>query len=568
MHLSGSNEIKMFPCNNFTKGNYKLVQLMLSLLFLSLNSFNLSAQIPNIILGRPTDSSITASIMFETEADFFLELGTESGVYTKTSTTYHANPNTPLEVEIDKLQSDKKYYYHIKFKPTSSSVFVSTAEYTFHTQRSASSTFSFTIESDEHLYDKKGVRSLYEITLANQAADEPDFMLSLGDIFGDDHEPFTISSGALDSLHKDYRPFLGKVCHSIPFYVCLGNHEGENDYYYHLNPPNNLCVWGTQWRKFYYPNPYPNSFYSGNTTIEPFGIGNPENYYAWTWGNALFVVLDVYRDQNDSSAKPGAWSWSLGLPQYTWLKNTLESSTATFKFVFAHHIRGQGRGGITNAKLFEWGGYDGQGGTNYNFPNKRPGWAKPIHQLFKDNGVNIFFQGHDHVFAHEIMDNVTYQSLPMAADSTYEIGMLANADAYTSDTLEGSGHLRVQVSPSCVKVEFIRAYLPADTLDGKHHNREVAFSYTIGNCSSNGMNEMNQNELVAVFPNPAQSSISVKLNNSEMIPVLRLMSLSGQIIQETISNEMDIKDITNGIYLLKVFSEGKSSTHKIIVLHD
>ena len=107
-----------------------------------------------------------------------------------------------------------------------------------------------------------------------------------------------------------------------------------------------------------------------------------------------------------------------------------------------------------------------------------------------------------------------------------------------------------------------------DTLDGKHHNREVAFSYTIGNCSSNGMNEMNQNELVAVFPNPAQSSISVKLNNSEMIPVLRLMSLSGQIIQETISNEMDIKDITNGIYLLKVFSEGKSSTHKIIVLHD
>lgn len=125
---------------------------------------------------------------------------------------------------------------------------------------------------------------MYDITLANQAADKPDFMISLGDIFGDDHEPFTVTSEELDLLHRDYRPFLGKICHSIPFYVCLGNHEGENDYYYSLSPPDNLCVWATKWRKFYYPNPYPNSFYTGNTINEPYNIGNPENYYAWTWG--------------------------------------------------------------------------------------------------------------------------------------------------------------------------------------------------------------------------------------------------------------------------------------------
>ncbi|MFY8020163.1 MAG: T9SS type A sorting domain-containing protein, partial [Bacteroidia bacterium] len=304
------------------------------------------------------------------------------------------------------------------------------------------------------------------------------------------------------------------------------------------------------------------------TNIEPFGIGHPENYYAWTWGSALFVVLDVYRDQNDSSAKPGAWNWSLGLPQYTWLKNTLENSTATYKFVFAHHIRGQGRGGITNAKLFEWGGYDGQGGTNYNFPNKRPGWAKPIHQLFKDNGVNIFFQGHDHVFAHELMDQVTYQSLPMAADSTYEIGMLANADAYTSDTIAGSGHLRVQVSPSCVKVDFIKAYLPADTLNGKHHNREIAFSYTIGNCIPNGVPELSNQDKVEIYPNPAQKIISVKNNQNNTLPILRLMNMNGQILQQNISHAMNIEEIPNGLYLLEVIMDGKISTHKIFILHE
>lgn len=49
---------------------------------------------------------------------------------------------------------------------------------------------------------------MYNVTLGNEAADKPDFMLSLGDIFGDDHYPFTITSGGLDSLHRDYRPFL------------------------------------------------------------------------------------------------------------------------------------------------------------------------------------------------------------------------------------------------------------------------------------------------------------------------------------------------------------------------
>ena len=100
-----------------------------------------------------------------------------------------------------------------------------------------------------------------------------------------------------------------------------------------------------------------------------------------------------------------------------------------------------------------------------------------MNKLFVDNKVNIFFQGHDHVFAHEILDSITYQAVPMAADSTYEIGMLANADSYVSDTVVGTGHLRVTVSPENVKVDFVRAYLPADTL-GAHKNGEVAFSYT------------------------------------------------------------------------------------------
>lgn len=523
------------------------------------------AQVPNIILGRPTDTSITVSVLSDNLSNYYIEYGTNSGVYPNSTAVVNNMAGIPDEIDLHNLLDNTKYYYRLKYKNTAATTYNNTAEYSFHTQRIKGSEFTFTVEADEHLYDKKGVPGIYRICLENQAKDNPDFMLSLGDIFGDDHNPTTITSAELDTLHKYYRPFLGELCHSVPFYVCLGNHEGENDYYYGLNSGSNLCVWGTQARLKYFPNPYPNSFYTGNTDIEPYGIGSPENYFAWTWGDALFVVLDVYRNQNDTSAKPQKWDWSLGLPQYTWLKNTLESSNAKFKFVFAHHVRGQGRGGITNAKLYEWGGYDGANGTNYGFPTQRPGWAKPIHQLFKDNGVNIFFQGHDHVFAHEVLDSVTYQAVPMPSDSTYEIGMLANADAYVSDTLDGTGHIKVTVNASCVKVDYIRAYLPADTVGGLHQNREVAFSYTIGTCAPASAENNSQVNNIHIYPNPTSDKIIVDLPLELNGALVSISDITGKVLLQTQETHLQVNQLSPGVYLANITKGNIKFTQKIII---
>jgi hypothetical protein len=554
---------KRLPKSN-TKIRRVLKAILISFTLIIESSNLIFAQ--SIILGRPTDNSVTASILFATNVDFYLEYGTQSGIYTNTINTINNTPNTPDEVDFLNLFPDTRYYYRLRYRPVGIGNYTASPEYTFHTQRPPGSNFTFTIEADEHLYDKKGVDNMYRVTLNNQAIDNPDFMLSLGDIFGDDHYPDSITSVELDSLHKDYIPFLSSICHSIPFYVCLGNHEGENDYYLAQTPPNNLAVWGTLWRKFYFPNPYPNNFYSGNTTVEPYGVGNPENYYAWTWGDALFVVLDVYRDQCDTSPKPKNWDWSLGLPQYTWLQNTLQNSSAKYKFVFAHHIRGQGRGGITNAKLFEWGGYE-QNGTAYTFPSNRPGWAKPIHQLFVDNDVTVFFQGHDHLFAHEILDSVTYQEVPMAADSTYEIGMLANAGAYTADTIEGTGHLRVNVTPNCVTVDFIRAYLPADTVSGLHHNGEVAFTYSVGACNTSGVKNINESNAVSIFPNPAKDKLAIRLNEGTEKYQISLFNTIGQNILKSFSNNLDVSHVPNGMYLVNIKTEKFEVNKKVIINH-
>ncbi|MEI6489490.1 MAG: T9SS type A sorting domain-containing protein [Bacteroidota bacterium] len=552
-----------------TKQSRKLTfstAIIIAILFIVVSGNPLRSQTYNIVLGRPTDTSITVSTMFNQNTDFYIQYGTQVGVYVTNTNTITNIANIPNHVDLHNLIGDTKYYYRIQHRPAGTSgSFVATQEYSFRTQRAVGSTFKFTLEADEHLYDKKGVDNMYKVTLKNQQADNPDFMLSLGDIFGDDHHPYTISYQFLDSLHAYYRPLLGDVTSSIPFYVCLGNHEGEKQFYLDSVPPNNMAVWGSLARKKYYPDPYPNSFYSGDTLHEGYGIGQPENYYSWTWGNALFVVLDVYRYDCDTSAKPERWAWTLGQSQYDWLKTTLQNSTSQYKFVFAHHIRGEGRGGITEAKLYEWGGFEGNG-TSYTFSTHRPNMAMPIHQLFTTYGVNIFFQGHDHLFAHEVLDNITYQEVPMPSDSTYTIGMLANADAYTADTIGGTGHLRVTVSPQCVKVDFVRAYLPADTVNGIHHNGEIAFSYTLGNCLATGVNENSPNDEVSVFPNPANNKLTVKLSDAIQHFQIDIEDTLGQTLLQSYSKIIDISSIPNGIYFVHVKTEKQDTNKKVIII--
>lgn len=530
-----------------------------------------TAQNKSIILGRPTDTSITVSVFFDQNMQYYIEYGTRSGSYSKTTSTYTNKANTPDKIDLRGLTANTQYFYRVQYRLVGASSYTVTPEYRFRTQRAQGTTFSFIVEADEHLYDKKGVRSLYQIALANEAKDSADFMLSLGDTFGDDHTPDLTTSADMDALHKDYLQYLGQVCHSMPFYFCLGNHEGETGYYLKQNPPNNIAVYGTLWRKFYYANPYPNGFYSGNMTTEGYGMGQPENYYAWTWGDALFVVLDVYRDCSVND-KPQNWDWTLGKTQYDWFKKALETSKAKHKFVFAHHTRGQGRGGVVTAKGCEWGGYSGTANTNYQFDTYRPGWGKPIHQLMVDNGVKIFFQGHDHLYAKEQLDGVVYQEVPMPSDSTYKIGVTDNGDAYTDVILDGSGHLKVTVSPSCVKVDFVRAYLPKDTL-GTHKNREIAYSYTVGTCSSTATDDISSKNSFFIYPNPAKEVLTVQAPIST--PYNRridLVNLQGQVVQnqvleqENTACQFDLKNITAGIYFVRWQDENRVHTQKVAVM--
>ena len=168
-----------------------------------------------------------------------------------------------------------------------------------------------------------------------------------------------------------------------------------------------------------------------------------------------------------------------------------------------------------------------------------------------------------------MMDSVTYQEVPMMADATYIKGMV-NSSAYTADTFENSGYVRVTVSPSCVKVEYVKNYLPQDT-GGTNHNKEVKFSYTIGTCDStagpNGLTEIPTSDMVKVFPNPAKDRLTVLFKDNPKSYYIKLSDAIGKMMLQTNYNSIDVGDLPDGIYLLNIETPQYTVVKKIVIAH-
>ncbi len=548
------------------------------ILLWAMNSIWISAQTFNEILGRPTDTCITVSILFDSQVDTYIQYGILSGKYTDSTTVVTSVVGKPVVTKISGLTGETRYYYRTRYHKSGTSTFLSGPEHNFITQRKKGSSFVFSIEADPHPYDKKGYHPLWDICLNNMLTDGSDFMIDLGDTFGDDHTATTITSAEIQQLMLDNRPHFGGVCHSMPFFFCQGNHEGESGYYLLQTPPNNLATYETLWRKMYYPNPEPDAFYSGNNEEELFGMGKPQNYYAFEWGDALFVVVDGWRYYT-ASAKPRNWEWTIGKTQYDWLKTTLETSKAKYKFVFTHHVMGETRGGIGVATGFEWGGLDN---GKDKFATNRPGWELPIHQLMVKNKVNVLFQGHDHVYAYEKLDNLVYQTIQMPSDSSYALGYIANGDAFTGTVLKGAGHIRVSVNTDSVKVDFVNAKLPKDeTASSK--NGDILYSYSVRSSTISGLKDVSLTDQSGclVYPNQNGNEFNIRFNQSCMKGArVKLSDLNGRTIKQYCSTESIASGETktfklvdsngntmaSGIYIVSVNSDSFSQSSKILLL--
>jgi hypothetical protein len=424
------------------------------------------------LLARPTAHSVTVHIVNNSAIQAYIEYGTASGVYTGQTSTYSAGADEPIKVVISGLQPNTKYHYRMRYSTDAGTNWANRGEHTFYTQRAPGSTFTFTITSDSHVNILLGNASTWQGILTSVGNDHPDFHIDCGDTFAMDGNytaPRSISTGIVTSaqaarevyLFQRTSDYFGSISHSVPLFIAIGNHEEEERWHF----SEGLSVWGANARKRYFPNPIPDgSFYSGNTDNTITAIDGDhlmEDYYAWQWGDALFVVIDPYwytptrpysggvGGGEGTAGSGNIWDWTLGTDQYNWLKNTLEKSNAKYKFLFMHHMTGSSelyiRGGAYAVPYGEWGGAS--------FSTNRPGWYAPIHQVLIENNVSAVFHGHDHQYAYEIRDGIVYQSIPSAG---YGPGFnyYSESNSLTKKVISSPGYLHVTVNPTQATVEY------------------------------------------------------------------------------------------------------------------
>lgn len=414
----------------------------------------------DIVLGNPSDVSVTASIFSTSALAGYFEYGDRPGNYEWRSDPVQLGPGMPVEVILDGLSPNSQYFYRWRVTAGSPESGEASDEFTFRTGRSHAESFVFTVQADSHL-DVRTDPRLYEISLRNAKAANPDFHIDLGDTFMTDKRRADHREALPQYLAQRY--YFGLIGASSPVFLVSGNHDGEGI------GRGAMGKWAREQRETYFATPSD-------------GAEDRGNYYSWEWGDALFVALDPYWATSRVRRGNDYWTRTLGEDQYRWLATTLRSSRARFKFVFIHHLVGganhAARGGVTAAGLFEWGGR-GLDGT-YEFDARRPGWGQPIHRLLVDTGVIAVFHGHDHVFAREELDGIAYVLLPQPGLDRYRAPRDIGETYPGPDVIGGPGHVRVTVSSDATLVELVQTRL-AGTDDG---NGRVAHSFRLDpNCS-------------------------------------------------------------------------------------
>ena len=389
-------------------------------------------------LVKPTTSSITVNIVGgKMPVECFIRFRKEiknTAPWEKTE-TFPVNPYTPVNIPLASLQEGTVYEYQVHARLKKTEAFEAITQNAFRTQSTNRSGFSFAMLSDSHITPNEParLRILSRISRSIQAR-KPDFLLMLGDNI----QTFTSHGGPMTEerfgpvLYYLLKQGLGTLPATVPVFTVIGNWEGENGWH-----PAKQRAWARRARMGWMPNPVPDTY--------PEGGGEYGDYYGFTWGDCLFLVLTVtgYTTiEHIHGSKTGRGDdWTLGDKQKDWLYKQLSGSKAKWKFIFIHHTVSGKAGDDLNSRYGRGGGQAAKIGEQ-----------KLIHEWMKKFYVNALFYGHDHVFTDMQVDGIHYTCAGSAGApwkfTTDETGYRK----YWPD----SGYAWVDVYREKIQVSFIR----------------------------------------------------------------------------------------------------------------
>lgn len=370
-------------------------------------------------------TSFSVAITSSSIGKAFIEYGYSKTKYTNKSAITTLTQGSTL-VTIEGLKAESKIYYRVRYALGGKTTYSALPQGLINT-RKAVEEYVFAVQADPHM-DENSSADVYSQTLAQVVKVSPMFFMDLGDIFMTDKLPDK-SEKNIRARYELMKGYYDKL-NGIPLYISLGNHDGELGY-------SNFNT--KKFRKEYFPEQ------TGDFA-----------YYSFTTPNSLHVSLDIFT-YTTVNPKEDGWQWTLGKTQYDWLKNTLEKSRASYKFIYVHHLlygNAQSRGGVEIAKYNEWGGKNIDGSDG--FAANRPGWGASVHQLLVDNGVDIVFKGHDHLYVKQELDGIIYQTLPQPSHPGDKVNSATEYGYRSGKIIGGSGFLKVTTNSSGIRVDFIK----------------------------------------------------------------------------------------------------------------
>jgi 3',5'-cyclic AMP phosphodiesterase CpdA len=412
----------------------------------------------NELLTNPDSTSAEVSVVpAESGAEMYVEFGKNPGRYSRVAASPTTVENEMSVFVMDDLERDTTYYYRLIYRRNGENLFAANAERSFKTQKSEGKPFTFIHMSDSHIgkyLDPTNPRFAWRRKITVDTIDrinleDPDFVIDTGDSYMTHVAGgYSVTSQLeADSRYSRSRNYFEEL--TSFYFLSLGNHEGEFDFSGVGGHDSDLMNWSENARLGYLPNAH-----------DVYGGGEKGNYYAFEWGDALFVVLDSYR-YNTTAPQTGD-DWVLGAEQMDWLAATLESSSKKWKFLFSHHILG----GDDRVLFYNYG----DGGGKYS----RTGDQRTINDLMEQYGAQIFFYGHVHLFAHDWNEWSSFGT-PGSVDyvaTSVSGGMnvcdnMARLAMYDNEICK-RGYTKVEVGPSSVTFSFI------DSSDGS-----FLYSHTI-----------------------------------------------------------------------------------------
>ncbi len=301
----------------------------------------------------------------------------------------------------------------------------------------------------------------------------------------------------------------GTLKSMVPYLLARGNHENYDANY----NSGNATIFYKYW---------PYTFANGSTNGD-------DMYYSFDYGPVHIAVVDQYDNGTYDPAK-------LSTTQRSWLENDLASSNKRWKFILLHEPGWSAK----------YTSLSREHGNNTDVQQN-------IQPLCIQYGVQAVFGGHNHYYAHCLVEGVHHFTLggggaPLYTPSHTSGGVIVYA--------EKTYHFMK------VKIENNTATLTAIRPDG-------SVVETIHLVTTGIQNNTVSGNPLTIFPNPSTTGMfTMKTSGTSLGKIEVINSLGQQLFTKmgtTPKTEIDLSGYGKGIYFVGATLNGKKSFRKVMV---